>query len=840
MARTLDSGSLRILRRRTMARTHVAPPAPPSIIRMLVTLLVVTLKVLRMVIVVAVIVVVGCGIGAWVSMSKVLPDTRHLGDYRPHQTTKLYARDGELLGEIYAENREIVPLSRVPKNMRDATIAIEDERFHKHIGADPKGILRAVYANYRSHDLSQGGSTITEQLAKNIYLTRQKTVHRRLQQMLLALQIERQYSKDEILEFYLNEVCYGHNCFGVQAAAKYYFGKPVEDLTLAEAALLAGIPRMPTYYSPYDNPKAASRRRNLVLSKMVEQGLITWDEGERGKREEPQLVDPKRHRSKARFRAPYFTSYALKELVDRYGVDLVYKGGLRVTTTLSLPMAQKAYAITRKALASYRSMHVSQCALVCLDPNTGEILTLLGGRDWNDRDAGEFNRATQAHRQPGSSFKPYVYATALESGYGPNSAIVDGPVSYPDGDKIWRPRNYDGRFRGTVTLRTALAWSINIPAVKLNVAVGPKKVVAYAHRLGIHSELAAVKSLALGSAVVTLLEHTSAYGTFAAGGIRAEPTTILAVRDANGITLDQHVPQRSVVLKSNTAAMITDMLIYAVEHGTGGRAKIPGVKVAGKTGTTSESRDVWFMGYTPNLVTGVWCGNDDNSPMRGRGVAGGTLCGPIWKEFTEFATKRYGGKGKFVEVDIQAVKAPPVDESKATETEGQPAWVEICMESGMRAGPGCPSVQRRELPPGAAIPAACTVHGSSAGAANRGAPEGGGERGSTDEDRPSAETVTVTVCTQSGRIATPYCPLTKVVTIRADLAPRATCGMHAGSSGATTTRPSPQLSPPAPSPTTAPLTSPIAPAAPKPKPPAAARDEGSPAVATPGAANRPE
>lgn len=748
------------------------------------SVLVVVFKVLRYLVILIALVVIGVGIGAWVTVSKGLPDTSHLSEYHPQQTTKLYSREGKLLGELHVQNREIIPLSRIPRCMQNATIAIEDERFFKHMGADPRGLLRAAYHDYKTHDYSQGGSTITEQLAKNIYLSREKTLYRRLRQMLLAMQIERQYSKEEILQFYLNEVCYGHNCFGVQAASHYYFGKDASELTVSEAALLAGIPRAPSRYSPYDHPEAALARRNLVLRKMVELGFLTWDEGERAKAEKPNLVDPKKHHTGTPFKAPYFTTVAVKELVDRYGVDMVYKSGLRVTTTLSLPLEQHADLIIRKALKRYKRMHVGQCALVCLDPYTGEILALVGGRNWNDKKGGQYNRATQARRQPGSSFKPYVYATALDAGYRPNSKVIDEPVSYPDGGKLWKPRNYDGKYRGVITLETALAYSVNIPAIKLNVKLGPAKVAMLAHRLGIRSRLDPVKSLALGTSGVTLLEHCLAYGVFATGGIRVEPTTILRVCDAQGGSIDRHVPQRKWVLNRNTAAMVTQMLITAVERGTGRRARMKGVQVAGKTGTSQDKKDVWFMGYTPDLVTGVWCGNDDNSPMRGRGVAGGLLCAPIWKQFMTVAVKKFGGRHKFVEVKIDPLKAPPVDDLTQIEASTEGIWVNICTETGRRATPYCPSVQRKRFPPDAELPPLCDVHGrvfmnappSPSTAASTGTP--------FSSATSSPHTVTVTVCTESGRLATPYCPSTKVETFPAGAAPTTRCNLHSASAPA--------------------------------------------------------
>lgn len=737
--------------------------------------------------------VVGIIAGTVASIAPGLPDTEGLDSWVPNQTTRILSSDGELLAQLYTENREFVPVTEVPESLQHATVAIEDERFYHHVGADPKALLRAVVNNIRSKDIyGQGGSTITEQLAKNIYLHQKKNFARRLQQMIMALKIERRYSKEEILEMYLNEVCYGNGAFGVQAAAKLYFGKPAKDLTLAEAALLAGLPRRPTYYSPFDNYNAAKERQELVLTKMAEQGYVGWDEADAAA-QETLKINSENNRSYRKFKKPYFVTYAIKELVSRYGVDMVYKGGLQVYTTLDMKVQDAAEQAIREGLGRVGGRNVSQGALACIKVNDGRILALVGGRDF---DKSQWNRATQARRQPGSSFKPYLYATAMDNGFSPNSVVSDSPVSYPGGNgRMWSPRNYDGRYRGTVTLRRAVAMSINVVAVKVMDEVGPARVIETARRMGIRSPLDPYLSLALGASGVTLLEHTAAYAAFASGGLRAEPTTVLKVLDHTGHPIDTLVPRVERVLSPSTAAAVRSMLMTAVESGTGRNARIPGYQVGGKTGTTSSGKDAWFMGFTPELVCGVWMGNDHNERMYN--PSGGFFCAPVWKQLMVQALAiTHSEKRRFDESVFKTTS------DRNLRARNRKRTLTICDDSGLLATDACPNVHTQEFPAGKGPRRSCNLHGSSA---------------SNREEY-------LTVCGDSGQLATENCPNPVLRSFRAGDAPSARCSMHDSSAGREASEGTPRraIEPPKPA-----LTQPEQRPAPA-LPPPAIPDEGTP------------
>jgi len=707
---------------------------------------------LRLSVILAMVTGIGVVAGTVASIAPGLPDTEGLESWVPNQTTRIYSADGELLAQLYVENREFVPITEIPLYMQQATVAIEDERFYHHIGADPKAILRALINNIRNKDpYGQGGSTITEQLAKNIFLSQKKTFARRLQQMLLALKIERRYSKEEILEMYLNEVCYGSGAFGVQAAAKVYFNKPAKDLTLGEAALLAGLPRRPSYYSPFENLDAALQRREVVLRKMAEQGYISWEQAREASQEEVRLA-PRRDASACNFKKPYFVTHAIRELVARYGVDMVYKGGLQVYTTLDMQVQNAAEQAALRGLDRVRRYHVSQVALVCLSARDGRILAMVGGTDFAKS---QWNRATQARRQPGSSFKPYVYAAAIDAGFTPDSVVNDSPVSYPGAHgRPWRPQNYDGRYRGPVTLRTAVALSINVVAVKVAAEIGVEKIIETARRMGIRSPLDPYLPLALGASGITLLEHTAAYAAFANNGLRAEPTTIAKVLDYTGKPIEIFVPRVRRVLLPQTAAAVRSMLITAVERGTGRPARIEGYEVAGKTGTTSGGKDVWFMGFTPDLVCGVWMGNDDNSPMLHSSGSG--FCAPVWKEFMVQALKlTHSERRRFEEVSAGSVvvKRPP------RETEPQRYHtLTLCAESGLLATENCPEVISKEFPVGKGPRRRCNLHGYQRH-------EQMGEE-------------YVTVCGDSGMLATENCPNPVLRAYPVGQAPTEHCSLH--------------------------------------------------------------
>jgi penicillin-binding protein 1A len=612
-----------------------------------------------------VVVVGGLLVGVTVAVSQRLPSVDALYQ-EPSEATRIYSADGQLIASLYRENRNSIPLSQVPRLLQRAVIDTEDADFYHHHGFSLRGILRAGVRNVQEGAYAEGGSTITQQLARNLFLTSEKSFTRKIAEILLAVQIERRLTKDEILERYLNQVYFGEGAYGVETAAEVYFGKRAQDLTLPQCALLAGLIRAPSYYSPYEHPARARVRMAEVLQRMVEMGDITPQEKAKALAAPLNLVE-RRNAGLVGIRAPYFVSYILPTLLKRYGEDAVYTGGLRVYTTLDLRLQEAAQAAVRQGIdeALRQHLNVHQGALVALDPRTGYIRAMVGGYDFR---TSQFNRAWQAHRQPGSAFKPFTYTVALMRGIPPTHLLLDAPIEFtlPDG-KVWAPQNYDKQWHGLITMRYALEHSINVASVRLEQEVGPGAVVALAHRMGITSPLQPNLSLTLGSSDVTLLEMVSAYGVFATEGIRAEPIAILKVTDRRGKVLEEHTPDRHVVLSPEVAYLMTDLLKGVVERGTGTAANI-GIPEAGKTGTTDDYRNAWFIGFTPSLVAGVWVGNDDDSPMNR--VVGGSVPARIWASFMKQAT---AGQPK---------DDWPRPEGIVEET--------VCGTSGLLASPSCP------------------------------------------------------------------------------------------------------------------------------------------------------
>ncbi|MFQ6111408.1 MAG: penicillin-binding protein 1A, partial [Nitrospinota bacterium] len=596
-----------------------------------------------------------------------------------------------------------VPLSRIPKNRLQATLATEDPRFYGHGGLDLKGIARALLSNLRKGRIVEGGSTITQQLTKLLFLTPERSLSRKVKEALLAYQLERRYTKDEILELYFNQIYLGHGAYGVEAASRIYFGKGVEDLSLTEAALLAGIPRAPSLYDPLRHPLRALRRRNHVLRRMREEGFLSAEEEKEAAAEPLSLAPPS---GRENF-APHFIEYIRRYLDDRYGTGAVYSRGLSIHTTLDSELqalARRALlkgldalnrrrgfrALSRgeiprvgqklvgrvlsvgpdevraqfgdltgtvkpmegaaggglrpgdKVLAQVtlvdrargelvlEEMEGVEGAVIALEPQTGAIRAMVGGYDFA---RSQFNRAIQARRQPGSAFKPFIYAAAIDNGLTPADLLIDSPVEYrnPATGATWKPRNFSGKFHGPVTLRRALEKSINVATVKLLDRVGPRRVVEYAKTMGIQSPIYPYLSMALGAFEVNLLELTSAYGVFATGGLRAEPMAIVSATDREGRLLEERSPRVYRVLKPETAYLLTHLLRGVIERGTGRGARDLKGAIAGKTGTTDEFRDAWFIGFSPSLVVGVWVGLDSNNPI-GEKETGARAALPIWKE----------------------------------------------------------------------------------------------------------------------------------------------------------------------------------------------------------------
>ncbi len=595
-------------------------------------------RVVRGVLVAALLVVLfGAGTlaGIVAAYARNLPDISRMADYQPASATRIFARDGTPLASVYKENRVWVPIARIPSIVRDAFIANEDHNFYHHHGVDLGGIVRAGYADL-THQEFQGASTITQQLARRLFLTNEVSISRKVQEALLAMEIERFYTKNEILERYLNIIYLVAGAYGVDAAAHTYFGRPVDKLTIAQAAMLAGVVAAPSDYSPFANVALARDRERHVLERMVESGFITRDRADTEYAAPLGLIS-QRASGLQGYAYPYFTTYAIAQLQRTFGKEAVEEGGLQVYTTLDPRMERIAQDAVDWGVAQARNegINAHQAALVALRPSTGEILAMVGGTGFSL--SNQFNRAWQARRQPGSSFKAYVYTAAIDSGMPASTTIDDTPVSYPMGDGTrWSPYDDDFRYMGAVTLRVGLAQSRNVVAVKLAERVGVDRVIEYAHRMGVTSPLDANLSLALGSSVVSVLDQASGYSTLANQGLHVDPTPFRLVKDSLGnVVLDNQYPQANDVVGAGTAYIVTSMLEDVIAKGTGYPNAVIGRPAAGKTGTTSNFRDAWFVGFTPDLVTAVWLGNDDYSRMYES--YGGNVPARIWARFMKAA-----------------------------------------------------------------------------------------------------------------------------------------------------------------------------------------------------------
>ncbi len=687
----------------------------------------------------------------FIQLDRSLPSTQSLKNYHPPLVTRVYASDGSLQGEFYTERRYVVPLSDLPPHLINAFLASEDVRFYEHGGVDFPGVIRALLKNIQAGEIVQGGSTITQQVVKSLLLTPERTWIRKMKEAILAYRIDQTLSKDEILFLYLNQIYFGSGAYGVEAAARTYFDKSAHDLNLAEAALLAGLPKAPSRYSPTHNLPAARERQRYVLQRMLESGLATSGDVQKAQADPLKLASPRHWTLKD---MDYFTEEVRRQLESRYGKDGLYKEGMTVYTTLD----PKAQSIGEKVLDQglreldkrhrrYRGLHANvpkeewdrtvkvlserngslapdkiagalvmhydaktktcllhlgsaygklppsgwewtkfsssragkmfrvgdiirvrldrkeeesswsavleqdpgmEGALMAMVPDTGQVLCMVGGRDF---EKSQFNRCTQAIRQPGSSFKPIIYAAALDRGYTEASILVDSPFVRDDHSLRgpWKPSNYDHQFWGPITLRKALVNSRNVVTVKLLDEIGTSYVISFARRLGISSQLTPTLSLALGASGVTLSELLTAYTPFANLGERADPYLIEKVYDRKGNLMEEHQPRREKVISPQTAYIMTHILQGVVEEGTGKKAKELGRPAAGKTGTTNELKDAWFVGYTPDLIAGVWIGYDDHNLSLGKGETGGRAACPIWLYFMQEVLK---------DQPIQAFKIP--------------------------------------------------------------------------------------------------------------------------------------------------------------------------------------
>lgn len=573
-----------------------------------------------------------------------LPDVEMISSYVPNETTKIFASNGEMLAELHKEeNRVLVPISKISDYVKAAVIAMEDKNFYYHHGIDLRGTFRAFLTNLVQGGKVQGGSTITQQLARNVFLNKSKKIVRKIAEIILALQLERKYTKEEILEFYLNQVYWGHNAYGIESAANLYFGKHASDLSLAESAVLVGMLRGPELYSPFANPKKSRWRKEIILRRMLDEQLISEEDYFEAK-EMPLILA---QRKKLKYKAPYFTSYVEKQLIAMYGEDAVYNNGLKVYTTLDMELQKKGEESLEHYLAEaskphwvegdeVTSLNCTQGSILAVESGTGFIKTWVGGRDFLER---EYDHIVQARRQPGSSFKPYTYLTAINMGMSPGTVMDDSPITFNTIEGPYSPQNYTKDFRGPMTLRRALELSINVIAVKMSDLIDPSNIIVTCRQLGIQSNLSPVLSLTLGANELTLLEHIGAFSVFASNGVKIDPVSILKIEDRNGKILYQHQIVRKKVYDGNKISVLVNMMRGVLTKGTGRGAYIPGYDIAGKTGTTSDYRDAWFIGFTPNLLCGVWVGNDDNSQMYK--VTGGWIPAQIWRMYMETALKKY-------------------------------------------------------------------------------------------------------------------------------------------------------------------------------------------------------
>ncbi|MDF5727509.1 MAG: transglycosylase domain-containing protein [Rhizonema sp. PD38] len=564
-----------------------------------------------------------------------LPDVRQLRNFFPSETTYIYDVKGKLLASIHGEaNREVIPLDRISPELKRAVLASEDSDFFTHHGINPKGVGRALLTNSAAGGVKEGGSTVTMQLVKNLFLSHRREFTRKIAEAVLAIRLEQILPKDQILEMYLNQVYWGHNNYGVQTAARSYFNKSAENLNLAESAMMAGLIQAPEEYSPFVSMPKAKQQQKQVLGRMLSLGWITQKEYDDALEQKIKLGKVRSFQGSA---LPYVTNAVSQELAKKFGREALLKGGMRVQTTVDndfQDMAEETVKTWHERLLG-EGLYKNQIALVAIDPRTHFIKALVGGIDAK---TSEFNRAIQSQRQPGSSFKPIVYYTAFATGkYDTDTTIVDGPVGYRDGNGWYYPKNYDNTFGGAMSIRYAIEQSRNIPVIKVGKAIGMNKVVETARTLGITSPMEPVTSLPLGAIGVTPLEMASAYATFANYGWQSPATMIVRVTDSSGNVLLDNTPKPQLVLDPWASAEIISAMQSVINQGTGKHAALDR-PAAGKTGTTSSEKDIWFIGTVPQLTTAVWVGRDDNKTLS-HGATGGILVAPVWRDFMHKALK---------------------------------------------------------------------------------------------------------------------------------------------------------------------------------------------------------
>lgn len=602
---------------------------------------------------------------------KTLPSPESFSPSQVSQSTKIFDREEkEVLYEIHGEEkRTVVPFEEIPKNVKNAVLAAEDSSFYTNPGFDIKGILRAVYANLKSGDKSQGGSTISQQLARNVFpISKEKTYTRKLKELILAVKLESTYSKDEIFGFYLNQIPFGSNAYGIEAASETYLNKKVQDLTLGESTILAAMIQAPTYYSPWgDNKKSLFERQTYVLERMHKLGMISEDEIAKAKAETPKFTKP----SLGTIKAPHFSLMVRDYLIDKYGEQVVMNGGLKVVTTLDVDLQEIAEKSVKEGAEKNATLYKgTNAALVAQNPKNGQILAYVGSRDYfNEAIGGSFNVPLQGKRQPGSALKPFVYLTGFKEGYAPQTLLFDVPTEFDTTgieENSYKPGNFDDTYSGPVTLQQALAQSMNIPAVKMVYLVGMKDFLGTLKKFGVTTLTDTSRyglSIVLGGGEVRLKELVNAYATLAQSGVRHEQKYILKVEDSEGEILEEYTDESIRVIEPQYANLITKILTdkdlrSSLFQNSLSLTVFDGYDVALKTGTTNDYRDAWAMGYTPNLAVGVWAGNNNNTPMQKN--AGSILAAvPIWSSFLRDALPKTKSES-FQEPDIQETANKPM------------------------------------------------------------------------------------------------------------------------------------------------------------------------------------
>ncbi|MDR3331666.1 MAG: PBP1A family penicillin-binding protein [Synergistaceae bacterium] len=618
-----------------------------------------------------------------IMLQDITADLPPLEEIKPSLTSIVYDRKGRIIARLFEENRTWADINTISPWAVKAILAAEDSEFYEHQGIRIKAIVRALLSDLRTGAARQGGSTITQQLARNLFLSRERTLQRKASEAIIAIRMEKIYTKDQILEMYMNMAYFGHGAYGISAASQNYFGKSAGDLTLPEATMLAGLLPAPNAYTPIRHPDRAKTRQNYVLSRMIETGMIS--EEERTQTQNAKLTYIRSEDSRVAFvmeDAPHFVSHVLfRHLLPKYGRDLIYRGGLRIHTTIDMDLQRHAESVISKLKF--------EGALVTLDPNTGEILAMVGGRNF---DESKFNRATQAYRQPGSAFKPIVYATAIESGYRPVDRMLDAPLHFANG---WSPKNSDGKNKGETVLAEALAMSINTIAVRMAQVVGVNSIREQAKKMGITTPyLPEDLSVALGSSSLTPIEMATAFSVFANNGQRIDPFAVKEILDNNGNVIEQNGPLLTEALSPETAVTMRSMLMQAVSWGTGTRANMnkEGYQVFGKTGTTNDWTDVWFVGGVPDMVTVVYVGNDNHKTL-GRAF-GGTVAAPAWKEYMDEAVKIMNTPKQFTVPSGIGVQS-----------------VTVCRTTGYLATKSCPKAINLMMAVGQAPESSCPLHG---------------------------------------------------------------------------------------------------------------------------------